>query len=251
MKCSKCGFVISDEFERCPYCGSFVGKKTNNPLETNIKLGNKVPVKVKAFLYVILFNVLVAGVLADWFLDFKYGITILAYFLSIGIIVFSSIISKKNSPLTAYEKIDLFLNGLIILLIGLGKIDGTSIDIRAISVAIILPSSLIVSNIFMIVALLSNRKEDNKMHPIFTLFIVFIHLTFSCVLFAFTLVNKYSNITDISTAPFPYLYQYNDVSSILCYIAFGFNALFFVNFFLVFIAFIISKVRSRYGNKND
>lgn len=249
MKCSRCGFTVSNDFERCPYCGNYIGGNTSNTLNSRINFTSNISIKLRTFIYVILFNILFAGVLVDWFLNFKYGITVLAFFISFGSMLIMEFINKKASPISSFEKINFFILGLLILMSGLGKIDNV-IDLRALVVGIIFPSYLIVSNIAMLLCLLFNKGDNKKMHPFITTFAVLINLTFSTILFAFTLVNKYSGPFNIpQEAVFPFLEEYAPASNILNYIAFGFNVLFFINFVLIFIAFISSKVKTKYGNR--
>lgn len=244
MKCSKCGFVISKDFDRCPYCGTYVADKGKNALDSNINLGKQVPVKIRTFIYVILINILIASILADLLLDFNYGIMVFGYFVSFGIMLILEFIYKKSSTISAYEKFDFFVLGLLILLCGFGKIDGV-IDIRKEVTAIAMPIYLIVSNIGLLICIITNRNNQ-KFHPIITSFSVIIHLAFASVLFAFALVNHYSE-----TPVFNFINEYSLLSDILIYVAFGFNGLFFINFVLVFFAFITSKIKTKYGTKND
>ncbi|HBF68540.1 MAG TPA: hypothetical protein DDW20_04380 [Firmicutes bacterium] len=251
MKCSRCGFTLSNDFDRCPYCGNFIAKSSTSPFDTKINFTDNISVKTKTLIYVILINILFAGVLVDWFLNFKYGITVLSYFVSFGSMLVIEFISKKTSPISSFEKINFFILGLLILMSGLGKIENV-VDARPLVVGIMFPSYLILSNIVMLLCLFFAKGGNKKMHPFITTFAVLVNLTFSSILFAFTLVNKYSGPFSIpQEAIFPFLEEYAPASNILNYVSFGFNVLFFVNFVLIFIAFVASKVKTKYGSRTN
>lgn len=266
MKCSKCGFISRRDFYRCPYCGH-TNQEDFEGIRTRINLGHDFSAQVRTIVIVAVVNLFLLAVLLDWYLSFKYAITLWSYFVLFGSLVIMDVVSsKKNDTITAFEKIDIFLLGYLILCCGLCKIDGV-FDARLLFPSIVIPAYIILSTLFSGVLFLTRKKT--KLRPIWTEMLFFFRMTLGIVLFVFLLVNK-NCLTAHPNGIFPYLeFNYRNatgdivplnvsnldalkkLSEILIFVAFGASAILLVNYNILLVGSIFRKVKRIYGGERD
>lgn len=260
MKCDKCGFISNSNFYRCPYCGH-EHKKDFEGIRTRVQLGKEFSAQVRTIIIILVVNLFLISVLVDWFLDFKYAITLWSYFILFGSLTVVDIASKKKvNPITALEKMDIFMLGYLILCIALCRIEPV-FDARMFFPSLIIPAYLIFTAILSSFIFLSRKK--NGVRPIWTETLYAFHLIIASVLFAFLLANKYS-IQGGHAAPFRFLAFIDNngnaiqgantlitVSEILIYAAFGLSLIYLINYNILLVGYIYRRVKNIYGGERE
>ena len=257
MKCQNCGFISSREFYRCPYCGH-IQESESDVLKTTLKFGGGFAVRIRTIIYGMLVNLFGLSVLIDWFLDFKYSITLWSFILCFGFaVVFSVITTKRRTLMTAAERFDLYFLIMLILAPGLCRISGV-FDFRAVCAGIVLPGYLILATFVSIVLLL--RNKTHALRPLLTEVLLILHAIIATILFVFMLVNKYSVMAGVANPPFHYL-QFGMtadnvttlyiIAEILIFGAFGLSWAYLINYNIMLVGFIYRKVMHLYGGNGD
>lgn len=257
MKCQNCGYIASREFYRCPYCGH-INESESDVLKTTLKFGGGFAVRIRTIIYGVLVNLFSLSVMVDWFLDFKYSITLWSFILCFGFAaVFSIATSRRKTLMSAAERFDLYFLLILILAPGLFRISGV-FDFRALSAGIIMPAYLIVAAGVSVVLLL--RSKANSLRPLLTEVLLIFHAVIATLLFVFLLVNKYSVMTGSTNPPFHYL-QFGMTAEnstpmylaaeILIFSAFGISWAYLINYNIMLVGFIYRKVVHLYGGSGD
>ena len=257
MKCSNCGYISSREFYRCPYCGH-TQHNDGDLLKTRLKFGSGYSIRIRTIVYGLLINLFAASILVDWFLNFKYSITLWSFIVCLGSMLLISIIfRKKGSIYSVAERIDIFVILTLILGCGLATIKGV-FDIRPITIGIVFPAYLLFSTLVSVIALIFG-KRGTALRPIITDLLLLFHALLATVLFVFLLVNKYSVENGITNPAFSWM-QFGMtkgqptplyiVEEILVFGAFGATWGFFVNYNFIFVGFIYRKVANIYGGSS-
>ena len=261
MKCSNCGYISSRDFYRCPYCGK-VQTSEADVLKTRLTFGGGFSVRIKTIIYILLINLFAGAVLVDWFLGFKYAITLWSYIACFGTITALSIATSKTKILVSVvERVDFFLVTAILISVFLGRIVGV-FDIRFIMLSFVFPSYLIVATVLSLVLLFNNKGL--ALRPMVTELLLLFHLVLISILFVFFMVNKYCLEAGIANAPFSFLQFGATVdggkiittpaylaSEILLFVAAGLSWAYFINYNFFLIAFVFRKVQNIYGGTGD
>ena len=250
MKCTNCGFIMSRDYYRCPYCGT-IHPSDDNVLHKTIQIGKTFVVRVQTLLYIIIFNLFIASFLVDWYFNFSYGITFWAYLLFGGIATAVTIYaSKKKNIIAIAERIDFFL--LFALVLACGTLRFGAIDPRPYMVCFGIPIYMILATLLSIALLFV--KSKSKIRPLWTEALLIVHLVVILVLFVFSLVNKYSIINGAEKIPFTWMNVAGDLGSktyqiqeILIYVAFGFTVGYLINYNIVLFGHIFRQVKGYYG----
>ena len=108
MKCTNCGFISSKTFYRCPYCGH-VHADTNNIFDKSVTINNNFSIRVKTIIFILLFNLLGACLLVDFYLNFNFGITLWGYLVLMGAYTVVQIISKKRGVFSGIVRVNFYL----------------------------------------------------------------------------------------------------------------------------------------------
>ena len=269
MKCSKCGFISNRDFYRCPYCGH-TNEEDFEGIRTRVNLGHNFSAQIRTIVIISVINLFLFSVLLDWFLDFKYAISLWSYFILFGSLTVLDVTSSKRSSLiTSLEKMDLFLLGYLLLACGLCAITGV-FDAREYFPALIIPFYLILTAV---VSTFVVFMRKSKMRPIFTEVVFILHFIIATILFVFLLVNKYSMNAELARAakvvgdepnikriPFQFLLLGTDfkhetplfkISEISIFVAFGASLIYLVNYNIVLAGSIFRKVKRIYGGERD
>ena len=257
MKCPNCGYISSREFYRCPYCGH-IHESESDVLKTTLKFGGGFAVRIRTIIYGMLVNLFSLSVMIDWFLDFKYSITLWSFILCFGFAVVFSIATTKNKTLmSAAERFDFYFLSILILAPGLCRIAGV-FDYRALSAGIIMPAYLIFATFVSVILLL--RSKANSLRPLLTEVLLIFHAIIATILFVFLLVNKYSVAAGVANPPFHFL-QFEMTAGnltpmyILCevliFTAFGLSWAYLINYNIMLVGFIYRKVVHLYGGNGD
>ena len=257
MKCKNCGYISTREFYRCPYCGQ-VHESENDILKTRLSFGGGFSIRIRTILYGFLVNVFGIAVMLDWFLDFKYSITLWAFIACFGTLLLISIaFMKRKSIYTIAERIDFFVLISLILCAGLCRIKGV-FDIRPYFVSFAIPGYMLFTTFFSVL-LLFMRKRSTALRPVITELLLLFHALIATTLFVFLLVNKYSVMNGASNPAFSWM-QFGMtkdnitplylVEEILIFAAFGASWAYFINYNLILVGFIYRKVRNIYGGDN-
>ena len=257
MKCQNCGFISSREFYRCPYCGH-IQESESDVLKTTLKFGGGFAVRIRTIIYGMLVNLFSLSVMIDWFMDFKYSITLWSFILCFGfLVVFSIATSKRRNMVSITERFDFYFLCVCILAPGLLRITGL-FDLRPLAAGIILPAYLLLAALVSVISLLRNRS--NSLRPLLTELLLILHALVATALFVFLLVNKYSVMAGRENPPFYYL-QFGMtagnltpmyiVSEVLIFAAFGISWAYLINFNIMLVGFIYRKVKNLYGGDGD
>ncbi len=257
MKCQNCGYISSREFYRCPYCGH-IHEEEGDILKTRLTFGGGFSIQVRTILYGMVFNLFALSVMVDWFLNFKYSITLWSFIGCFGILSLISIIFMKRKLLISIvERIDIYLLVCLILGCALCKIDGV-FDLRTYVIGFALPGFLIASTLFSIVLLFDKRASS--LRPLVTALLLFLHAIIATVLFIFLMVNKYCVEGGMENPPFAFL-QFGMtkgnmtplyiVEQLLIFGAFGLSWAYLINYVIILVSFIFRKVKNIYGGSRD
>lgn len=259
MKCSKCGFISNRDFYRCPYCGH-TNEEDFEGIRTRVNFGHNMSAQIRTIVIIFVVNLFVLSFLVDWYLDFKYAISLWSFFILFGSLTVVDICSsKKGSLITSLEKLDVFLLCYLLLACGLCKIQtdkGVLFDARAYFPALIIPSFLIISCIVSTFVIFFRKS---KMRPLFTELLFIFHFAVATILFAFMLTDKYCIMNHVAV-PFKWLLldSVNGektpsflLSQILIFTSFGFSLVYLVNFNIVLVGSIFRKVKRIYGGERD
>lgn len=256
MKCTNCGFISSKDFYRCPYCGK-IHDSEDNVLKKSITIGNIFSIRLTTLIYLIVFNLFGASILVDWYLKFNYGITLWAFIILFGVVLFVLIASSKRNPISTVEKVDLFILLTLILACGLCRMNGL-FDVRKYMPGFVIPSFMILATIVSFSLLFI--KSKSKIRPLWTEFLLLFHVFIIGLVFTFFLINKYCMEAGMSNPPFHYLtfgstkgnitvlYR---IEEVLIYVAFGLSLLYIVNYNIVLVGHIFRQVKGFYGNPRD
>lgn len=256
MKCEKCGFIFNGNFDVCPYCGAVQSKTNGNILHNPVKILANNSVRLLTVINVILLNLFFISVILDGFLPFAFGehlpfiyrITPVSFAVCFGIMTLLSCFYKKKPLLSNYERIDIYIISSIVVFGLLGypgmKEFSFTTGFSTTMIMIVLPLYLILSIIFM--TIFSILQKNIRFRPIVTELLVITHLLLATsVLTMFfigygldgTMFNKFCLLNNDST-----VFQVLVVS-----ICLGLNILYFVNYNIILIATILSKVKYIYG----
>ncbi len=264
MKCSKCGFISNRDFYRCPYCGH-TNEEDFEGIRTRVNLGHNFSASIRTIVIVFVVNLFVLSFLLDWYLDFKFAISLWSYFVLFGSLTVVDVCSsKKGSLISSLEKMDLFLLGYLLLACGLCAIKGV-FDARAYFPALIIPGYLILTAVVSTFVIFLRKS---KMRPIFTEVIFVLHFIIALVLFVFSLVNKYNieyqidHVGAVNLAKIPFQFLLLDykgaettplflTSEILVFGSFGLSLIYLVNYNIVLVGSILRKVKRIYGGERD
>ena len=245
MKCSRCGFVSSRNFYRCPYCGH-VHPDENNLLNFNIKIGNLFSVRLNTLILIILSNIWGVFLFADIALGFRWCISYWALLVIAGVYVFSSFIIGKSPIITAVEKIDVFLFVGLILGIFAFKIDGL-FDLRQYIPTLVIPAVTIIGTLVSLVLLFVRR--NNKFHPIWTEVLIILHFVAMLVIYVLFIIGKYTPNASFLHNFFVLGGALGVVEQILLYVALGASFLYLVNYNIALFGHILKEVKIRYGGE--
>ena len=256
MKCTNCGFISSKDFYRCPYCGK-IHESDDNVFRKTINIGNVFSVRLTVIIYIIVFNLFGAALLTDWYLRFEYGVTLWAFIILFGVILFVLIASSKRNPISTIEKIDLFLLLTLILACGLCRMDGL-FDFRKYIPGLVIPSFMILATIVSFSLLF--MKSESKIRPLWTECLLLFHVFIISLVFIFFLINKYCMEAGMANPPFHYLTFGSSkgnitpiyrVQEILIYLAFGLTLLYIVNYNIILVGHIFRQVKGFYGKSRN
>ena len=255
MRCENCGFISSKEFYRCPYCGH-VHEAGRNILDKSVSLNNNFSMRIRTILYIVLFNLLGLALLVDWFLSFKYGITLFGYIIFMGIFLFLSLFSRKSSPSSIIVRVDMYI--LLGLLLSWCYLNGAVFkDIVVYVPTIIIPSFIIVDTFASVIVLFFNRG-NKRIRPVWFEFNLLFHFTVITVIFVFFLICKYN--LDKPNLPF-YFMAFGStfdvitplfiVEELLIFVSFGSSLLYLINYNIILVWNIFHKVTGYYGKPRD
>ena len=255
MKCENCGFISSKKFYRCPYCGH-IHEDDRNILDKSVSFSSNFSMRLRTILYIVLFNLLGLSLLVDWYLSFKYGITLFGYILFMGIYVFLTIFSKKSSPSSIIVRVDMYI--LIGLLVAWCYFNvAVYKDILALVPTIIIPSFILVDTFASVMVLIFGRGKK-RIRPIWFEFNLLFHLAVITVIFVFFLICKYN--LDKPDLPF-YFMAFGSTpgnltplfifEEILIFFSFGMSLLYLINYNIILVWNIFHKVTGYYGKPRD
>ena len=254
MKCKNCGYISSREFYRCPYCGH-INEEEDDILKTRIAFGGGFSIRIRTILYGFLVNVFGISVMVDWFLNFKYSITLWSFIACFGLLLFISIAFMKHKSIyTIVERIDFFMLISLILCAGLCRIEGV-FDYRIYFVSFVLPGYMLFATAFSVL-LLFLRKKSTALRPIITELLLLFHVAIATVLFVFLLVNKYSVLNGVANPAFSWM-QFGMtkehlttlyiIEEVLIFTAFGVSWAYLIDYNLILVGYIYRKVKNIYG----
>lgn len=254
MKCKNCGYISSREFYRCPYCGH-INEEEGDILKTRLTFGGGFSIRIRTILYGLLVNLFAVSVMVDWFLNFKYSITLWSFIICFGLLLSISIaFMKRKSVYMIAERIDFFVIITLLLATGLCRIE-PYFDYRAFIVTFVLPGYMIFAT-FLSVLLFFLRTRSTALRPIITELLLLFHVAIATVLFVFILLNKYSVMNGVANPPFKWMLygttkEYTSVlytiEQVLIFTAFGFTWAYLINYNLVLVGYIYRKVKNIYG----
>lgn len=258
MKCPNCGFISNRDFYRCPYCGH-VNPEEQDGLRTRVKIGNDFSVSVRTILVAVSLNLFGAALLADWYFDFRFSISLWAFILIfIPLTVVDISTAKKPNLISSIEKIDLLVLLSFLLACGLAKIDGL-FDVRAYFPTLVIPAFLVIGTIASTVLLF--KRKNSKVRPLWTELLLAFHLTVAIIIFTFFLINKYCVANGVSNPPFNWMqlggmtkdYQppIYVIEEILIFAAFGGALIYLINYNVILVGYIFRKVKNLYGGERD
>lgn len=257
MKCQNCGYISSREFYRCPYCGH-IHEEEGDILKTRLTFGGGFSIQVRTIIYGLLFNLFALSILVDWFLGFRYSISLWSFIGCFGILLLISLIFMKRKLLISVaERIDLYILLCLILACALAKIDGL-FDFRQYMIALVLPSYLIFTTVVSIALLFDKRASS--LRPLVTALILILHAIIATVLFVFFLVNKYCVEGGMANPPFAFLQlgmtkgnptTLYYIEQVLIFGAFGLSWAYLINYIIILVSFIFRKVKNIYGGSRD
>jgi len=229
MKCDKCGFIYNKKVDVCPYCGNAV-QKTMSFFDKYIPLSSYSRMSVRSMIYILCVNIFLLGVILDLIYGFYsgYHFTIYGYCIGLGLITLIGIITRPKGFMNTYEKLNLFLIGLLILYIVLLP------ENIIYFIYYVAPIFFTASTIIMVTFSIIERKS---LHPIKTISDGFLNWLLSLAVLIFLLIN----LTFGSGTPIP------EPAKIFVYISFIITSLFLFNSTLFIAARVISETRRPYG----
>lgn len=257
MKCENCGYISSREFYRCPYCGH-VHEESEDVLKTRLSFGVGFSIQIRTIIYAVLFNLFGASILIDWFLGFKYAITLWSFIVCFGAMTIISIVFMRKKILVSIcERIDFFLILALILASVLCRFDGV-FDLRVLMATIVIPAYLLFATMVSIYLLF--RRKASQMRPLLTELLLIVHAFIATILFVFLLVNKYSVQAGINNPAFSFM-QYGMtkdnlttmyiVEEVLIFLSFGISWAYLINYNVILVGVIARKVKNIYGGSGD
>ena len=240
MKCDNCGFIFNGDFDKCPYCGAVQSGKDKNILHTTIALGHHNSIRVRTIFNIIFVNIFLLSFFVDWLVfDFEYRITLFSFVFCFGAILILSILYAFKSPLSVYERIDLYF--IVALIIAAVSAQYGSIDLRALFGFVVIPLYLLVSTSIAAILLIVGRGK--KFRPIMTEWSMVLRLLLSIaalVLFLIALLSE-------KHCSWAIIDNFVLLQKIAIFGAFGIAILTFLNFNLVLFLSIFNKVKYIYG----
>ena len=240
MKCDNCGFIFNGDFDKCPYCGAAQSVKDKNILHTTIPLGHHNSIRVRTVFNVIFVNIFLLSFFVDWLVfNFQYRITLFSFVICFGAIVILSILYAFKSPLSVYERIDLYL--IVALVLAAASAQYGSLDLRALFGFLIIPLYLLVSTLIAAVLLIVGRGK--KFRPIMTEWSMVLRLLLSIACLVIFLIAILSN----KHCAWAIIEDFVVLQKIAIFGAFGVAILTFLNFNLVLFLSIFNKVKYIYG----
>lgn len=259
MKCTNCGFISSKTFYRCPYCGH-IHADANNIFDRSVTINNNFSIRVKTIIFIVLFNLLGACLLADMFLNFDYAIALWGYLLLVGVFTIVQIISSKRGIFSAIVRINFYiLFGLLLSWCYFPK--PLLQNFIAYVPTFIIPSFIILFSIFS-VALLLTYKGEKRIRPIWFEVVLFTNLTVMSVLFVFFLVCKYNlpEAWEGQFVPFDFMAFGSTkdnrtmmfvIEEILIFVGFGLSLLYVINYNITLVYHVYHQVKGFYGKPRD
>ncbi len=269
MKCTNCGFISSKTFYRCPYCGH-IHQNSNNIFDKSVTINNNYSIRIKTIIYIVLFNLLGACLLADMYLSFDYAITLWGYLLLLGAFTVVQIISSKRGIFSGIVRVNFYLLfGLLLAWCYFSK--PLLHNIIVYIPTIVIPAFIILFSL-MSAILLFTYKGEKRIRPIWFEVVLFTNLTVMTVLFIFFLICKY-NLPSAwidadgvlrpaadSFVPFDFMAfgstpdNYTSmfiVEEILIFAGFGLSLLYVINYNVTLIYHIYHQVKGFYGKPRD
>ena len=240
MKCDNCGFIFNGDFDKCPYCGAVQSVEDKNILHTSVPLGRHNSVRVRTIFNVVIINLFLLTFFIDWLVfGFQYRITLFSFVICFGAILALSILYAFKSPLSFYERADLFV--ILALIVASVSAQYGTLDLRAIFGFVVIPSYLLISSLVAIVLMVFGRGK--KFRPIMTEWSMLLRLSLSIACLVIFLVailsNKYCSWAIIDSVV--------TLQKIAIFGSFGVSFLTFLNFNLVLFLSIFNKVKYIYG----
>ncbi len=256
MKCKNCGFISNKDFYRCPYCGQ-IHEEEGVALKKSVKIGSEFTIQLRTVFYIFFLNVFGGSILLDWYFNFAYSLTLWAFIICFGGILFISISSSKKNYISIIEKADFFIILCLMLCCGLCKVDGL-FDARQYFPGIVIPSVLILTSIISIILIFKRRGA--KLRPLWTEALLLFHVVIIVIIFVFFMVNKYTVEAGVDNPPFRYLQLgmtkghptllYN-IEQVLIFISLGLTGFYFINYNFMLVGYILRKVKNIYGGQGD
>ena len=258
MKCKNCGFISNKDFYRCPYCGQ-IHEEEGVVLKKSVKIGSEFSIQLRTVFYIFFLNIIGIAVLADWYFNFSYSLSLWAFIVCFGAITVISVSSAKRNNISTIEKADFFILISLMMCCGLCRIDGL-FDARKYFPGIVIPSFLIVASILSIILIFHRRSSHSKLRPLWTEALLLFHVVIMVIIFVFFMVNKYCVENGVENPPFAYLQLgmtkghptvlYN-IEQTLIFIALGLTGFYFINYNVMLVGYILRKVKNIYGGQGD
>ena len=240
MKCDNCGFIFNGDFDKCPYCGMAQSVKDKNILHTTIALGHHNSIRVRTVFNVVFVNIFLLSFFIDWLVfNFQYRITLFSFVICFGAILILSILYAFKSPLSVYERIDLYF--IVALIIAAVSAQYGSIDLRPLFGFVIIPSYLLVSTIAATILLIVGRGK--KFRPIMTEWSMVLRLLLSVACLTLFLIAVLTS----KHCMWAIVDNFILLQKITIYGGFGVAVLSFLNFNLILFLSIFNKVKYIYG----
>ena len=240
MKCDNCGFIFNGDFDKCPYCGAVQSVEDKNILHTSVPLGRHNSVRVRTIFNVFIINLFLLSFFIDWLVfGFQYRITWFSFVGCFGAILALSIMYAFKSPLSFYERADLYF--IVALIIASVSTQFGSLDLRPIFGFVVIPLYLLISTIVAVVLMVMGRGK--KFRPIMTEWSMLLRLALSIACLVIFLIGLLSN----RFCGWAVIDGFVLLQKIAIFGSFGVAILTFLNFNLVLFLSIFNKVKYIYG----
>ena len=248
MKCEKCGFIFNGEKDTCPYCGSKIKEAPSSFLHSSTSLSGNASIKNISIISIILINLFAISFFVDWSLGFTYKLTLIGFFLFVGLLISLLIIYRRKTPSSIYMSIDFFL----ILLIFLGSLFGNfgSINLTGLLAGVVLPIYMIVSTVGLVILLFVKRNKSFS--PVWLVLYLLFKVLVGLTLFILGIIYKNtggSSLAFFDVSNFITFMPSTDLVRLLCIAAFGITALVFVNTVVFLLTRVASNIKRYYANK--
>ena len=248
MKCKRCGFIMNDEFDRCPYCGTVQDLKEENVLSQRISFGKQGSLKLSNLIIAVCMNLLFICIGIDAYFNFATYITLVGYTVFMGTILVLAFITRQYNRLRMTMGVFLFLFMLFVI-IGLTfnikiNINGELYQLKRYILGYGVPTLVIVCTVLVTIFLV--KDHEKQFRPAVTDLFILLMLTIAIVNLVFFL-----NCESGENKAFEFLMTYNAteifIQRILTYLALGLCSLLFVNYNVILVAAVMSKVKYVYG----